>query len=1050
MEKLFRVGLIHLPFTFFTLLSVSCFSQTQLWGVSQGGGTDELGTVFNLLEDGNGFAVSSSFTNNPDGQSPKASLIEGSPGTFFGLTSTGGELGGGTFFEYESGSFNKLFDLDPDVHGANAETDILKIDNNTFILATSGGGPNGSGVLLEVNVPSGITVLHNFDFATGGSPSGSIAYDDVQNVIYGGCASGGVNSAGTVFKYDLENEAFEVIHEFAGLEGGSFPRGGLTLADDGNLYGTTQIGGEFSEGLIFSINPNTNEFSEVYSLSLTEGDGRNPFGRLIQTEMGMLLGTCSEGGQLGTGTIFSCTLDGTFTRLHSFNSGIDGGFVKTGLTDGEDGFFYGVAEFGGSNGFGTVYRISELGSYELIHALDFTEDGSNPVGALLLASDGTFMGNSTSGGSGTFGTLFTLNEGVIAKLHDFSLPVDGAQPVGLIPSGNQFIGVTSTGGEENLGAIFISQLNGEKTKIHDFNGADGQNPNAGIIEGSDGFIYGTARFGGDNSAGTVFRLSQSGDFELLHSFDGSTNGQFPAGGLLEHSDGNFYGTTAEGGSFEDGILFRITSDGTFEKLHDLFGFFDGENPQGNLVEGEGGLIYGVTEAGGSFNGGTIFEFNTETQVLTALEGFQFVSGISPNAGLLLHSDQMLYGTTTEGANGSGSLFRYNLSTGLETLHIFDSNDGVDVKGALVEDVNGVVFGFAEAGGTFSIGTAFLYSDDSGFNKIFDFSFDGGQFPSGSPALFYPECFENGDCPSSDVCSVGICNFGLCEEVPLNPDFTTIEIGFCQTGLDIFDLTLGLNIGASPGGILTIADQEFELLEGITEYEFVVEGLLSNGAPIDLNYSFEATGCSGTTGNLGDAPPPCPPVETTFRVDAGIIDVAPEGMFLGGDFQEWNPSENPMTEVEPDIWEITLVIGAGAYEYNFFNGPSLFDGEYVIGGCADNGKRQLSVGGVSQVVEFCWESCVNDCIFLSTASAKGSEFSISPNLLDQDSEMRISISDFQPGTHYVITDINGRFVRESMLNSESSLISLQGLASGMYAIHIAGGDFRSLAEKFIIK
>lgn len=1038
---------------FFLFSALSVNAQVQIWGNSKSGGPDQIGTIFNLYDDGSGYTQAAAFMNNPEGEAPKSALAETSEGVLIGTSSSGGLNDAGTLFKIDTGNFQKLADLNPVIHGSNIDTDILILDNGSFVVATSSGASNGAGAILAFDEMGTIEVLFEFDGpSTGSNCVGSFAYDADSEIIYGTCSNGGQNGLGTAFRYVLNSDIFSVIHHFDGASTGSGPKGGMLLGNDDLLYGTTQFGGSLGQGVIFSINPSGNVFEIVYELNNSTSDGRYPYGRLLQTASGELLGTCSEGGTSGTGTIFSCTTSGEYTRLRNLAAAADGGFPKTGLTDGEDGFYYGVAEFGGSNLFGTLYRIDPAGNFEKLHDMEYISDGSNPVGGLILSANGDLICTTSSGGANNFGTVISFNGLELTKIHDFSLPLEGSGPNNMILSGVEFYGVTEAGGQFNTGAFFKSQLSGEKTKLHDFDGTtDGQNPNGGIIEAQVGVFYGTARFGGANSTGTVYSITDEGQFQLVHTFEGDAEGEFPYAGLMQHSDGNFYGTTISGGSFGDGILYQITPGGVFQKLHDFFGFFDGGNPEAGVTEGADGLLYGLTTEGGNSNGGTLYQFDPATSTLTIMHHFSTaVEGSAPVGDLLLHSDGNFYGTTTENGSGDGSLFRYNLSTGFEVLRFFDQNtDGFFVNGSLAEDEVGTIYGFCSLGGEFSAGTAFKYSEDSGFEKIYDFSSNESMQPTGTPSLFFPECYGDEDCVSTEPCSIGVCNFGICEDIAINPVFNTLQIGFCETGLDLYDLTISVNMDISPGGTLEIEGVEFDIEEGVTTYIFELLGLPADASAIDLSYEFEATGCSGLSGNIGTAPIPCPPVETTFRVDVSDIDVVFEGVHLGGNFQGWNPSENPMTEVESDLWEITIEVGSGDYEFNFFNGSSLFDGEYVAGECAGNGKRQLNVGSESQVIEFCWEACFYDCNFLSTNEDKSVAFSLYPNPLTRGEDLVIKSPDLDENWNYFIVDITGRMVKSGNLTNGNRINSSK-FSSGMYHIYLKSGTAYTRAEKFIVQ
>ncbi|MEM9051959.1 MAG: choice-of-anchor tandem repeat GloVer-containing protein [Bacteroidota bacterium] len=1022
--------------------------------MSKDGGPSSIGTVFNLLDDGTAFTVASPFIESPEGTNPRGGVTQASDGAIIGSTSFGGLNDAGTIYRIQNGVYTKLFDLVPNIHGSNIRTDILELNDGTFAVATSNGSNFNGGALLRFDLEGNMEVLFPFvGPSTGSGCSGSLAYDSEQGLIYGTCENGGALGFGTAFRYVPNSGIFSVIHNFEGDEGGSNPEGGLFFSENSILYGTAKFGGEFNQGIIFQINPFGNFFDKIYDLNNATSDGRFPRGRLIFTDSDLLLGTCSEGGSSGVGVIFSCTLDGVYSRLHSFSAPFDGSFPKSGLTEGDDGLYYGVAELGTSNGFGSVFRTDEAGNFEVVHIMEYTEDGSNPVGNLTLLDNGDLVGVGSSGGSNDFGTAFTVNTGGdLTKIHDFSLPTEGSIPCGVQTEGIEFYGVTESGGLFNDGTIFRVELSGQRTKIFDFDGSlHGQTPNAGLIEINDGLYYGTARFGGEFGAGTIFSLTESGEFELLHSFDGNVGGQFPFSGLLAHSDGNFYGTTLSGGNNGDGIIYRLTPAGVFEKLYDFFGFFDGSSSQGALVEGNDGLIYGVGSEGGNFNGGTLFQFNPESSFFNAVHQFQTsTDGSGPVGGLLLHSDGSFYGSTTDNGSLEGTLFRFGTTTGFEILHSFNPGiDGFSPQGGLVEDLDGVVYGFCNQGGDFNSGTVFKYSEGDGFEKIFDLSSANSPRPFGTPALFYPECLDNSECVPSNSCSVAFCDFGLCSEMAINPMFSTLNVGACQTGLNTYSMTINIDFDINPGGTLVVGGNEIDLDTQINSYLVVLEDLPSNGQIIDLNYEFLATGCSGTTGNLGTAPVECPPVATTFRVDVSNTEVGIEGMFVAGNFQGWNPSENAMTEIEPDLWEITIDVGIGEYEFNFFNGSNLFDGEFVVGNCANNGKRILLIDEIPQTFEFCWETCIEDCEFLGTDQDDAISFNLYPNPLNAGQELIVDIPRTDQIWNYFVVDLSGRMVRSGPLNS-GNRIQTNGLNSGLYHVYFKSSTSYTRAQKFILQ
>jgi uncharacterized repeat protein (TIGR03803 family) len=378
----------------------------------------------------------------------------------------------------------------------------------------------------------------------------------------------------------------------------------------------------------------------------------------------------------------------TFTTLHNFN-GTDGAILGAGLVQGTDGKLYGTTSSGGANNKGTVFSIAPSGALTTLHSFDGT-DGSYPGAGLVQASNGNFYGTTSSGGAnggcpfGECGTVFKLTpNGTLTTLYNFcsqSNCSDGAAPSGLIQAtdGN-FYGTTSLGGDANFdGTVFKITPSGTLTTLHNFAGypTDGSESYAGLVQGTDGNFYGTTSVGGAFASGTVFTITPSGTLTTLYSFCSGggycTDGTQPDAGLVQAANGNFYGTTAYGGALlcgtlSCGTIFEITPSGTLTTLSSFDGT-DGETPYAGLVQGTDGNFYGTTAQGGANNGcinftcGTVFKI-TPSGALTALHSFDGTDGASSYAGLIQATCGKFYGTTGYGgANNDGTVF--SLSVGL--------------------------------------------------------------------------------------------------------------------------------------------------------------------------------------------------------------------------------------------------------------------------------------------------------------------------------------------------------------------------------------------------
>jgi uncharacterized repeat protein (TIGR03803 family) len=193
------------------------------------------------------------------------------------------------------------------------------------------------------------------------------------------------------------------------------------------------------------------------------------------------------------------------------------------------------------------------------------------------------------------------------------------------------------------------------TTLHSFEITDGESPLGGLAQGADGNFYGTTYYGGASDDGTVFQITPSGTLATLHSFEGNpTDGAEPQAGLVQATNGDFYGTTRIGGAWGDGAIFKITPSGKLTMLHSFCsqaGCADGANPEAGLVQATNGDLYGTTESYGDGSGGTVFKI-TSSGTLTTLYAFCSKSGCTdganPEAGLIQAADGDFYGTTFGG------------------------------------------------------------------------------------------------------------------------------------------------------------------------------------------------------------------------------------------------------------------------------------------------------------------------------------------------------------------------------------------------------------------
>jgi uncharacterized repeat protein (TIGR03803 family) len=369
-------------------------------------------------------------------------------------------------------------------------------------------------------------------------------------------------------------------------------------------------------------------FKIVHSFDGTDGEYAQE--GLVQATNGYLYGTTSAGGAYDGGTVFKLNpLSGTLTTLYNFCS-------ASGCTDGEypeapaliqatNGNLYGTTEAGGVNNAGTIFQITPSGTVTTLYSfcpLHVCPNGEYP-GALVQATIGRFYvtrfyGTTYGGGPSGDGTVFIFtSNGTFKTIHSFD-GTDGIIPQGLLQATNgNFYGTTAEGAAYGAGTVFEMTANGTLTTLHNFcsegNCTDGGDPLGGLLQATNGNFYGTTAEGGlsgHDYGGTVFEITPNGALTTLYKFCSEANcadGAIPEAALLQATNGNFYGTTAG----IPGTVFRITPKGVMTTLHRFCSqnhCADGNQPQASLIQASSnGMLYGTTSTGGAYHVGTVFE-----------------------------------------------------------------------------------------------------------------------------------------------------------------------------------------------------------------------------------------------------------------------------------------------------------------------------------------------------------------------------------------------------------------------------------------------------------
>jgi len=363
-------------------------------------------------------------------------------------------------------------------------------------------------------------------------------------------------------------------------------------------------------------------------------------------------------------------------------------------------------------------------TFKVLHA--FTgepNDGNSPQSDAILDQAGNLYSTTYAGGKFNNGVVFKLSpSGKVTLLHEFGAKGDGTQPksgVVLDKAGNLY-GTTSSGGRYDHGTVFRLDKTGKETLLHTFTGgADGDAPEADLVQDAEGNLYGTTQAGGDTTCappygcGVVFKLDKTGREKVLHAFTSSPDGEGPQGSVVFDKAGNLYGTTAQGGNdvpfcggwgpIGCGVVYKIDKTGKETVLYTFTGGPDGATPFANLVLDTEGNLYGTAFSGGVggacqniYGCGTVFKVS-KTGKLTLLYSFTGLDGMGhPFAGVIRGSAGNLYGATTMEL---GSVFKLDTTGAMTVLYRFTGGmDGDAGIRRLFRDAEGNLYGLGVCGG----------------------------------------------------------------------------------------------------------------------------------------------------------------------------------------------------------------------------------------------------------------------------------------------------------------------------------------------------------------
>ncbi len=352
------------------------------------------------------FTVLYTFTDTDNGYQPDAGLFRDSSGNLYGTTQYGGTAGGyGTVFQLDpDGDESVLYSFAGTPDAEDPYAGLVRDPDGTFYGTTIyGGTAGGFGTVFSLDSTGKETVLHSFaSNPDGADPYGGLVRDS-KGVLYGTTVFGGANGGyGTVFKLNAAGK-LTLLYSFSGTPDGADPYGGLVRDAEGNLYGTSVYGGGAGGyGTVFKINK-AKKLTLLHSFAGTP-DGVNPHSGLIRDQQGDLFGTTVYGGNAGGyGTVFEISASGKFKLLHSFAGTPDGVNPYGSLVRDASGNLYGTTFYGGTSGYGSVFKLSKSGKLTVLHCFNYSPDGAHPIGALVKDKAGNLYGTTSAGGDTSCG-----------------------------------------------------------------------------------------------------------------------------------------------------------------------------------------------------------------------------------------------------------------------------------------------------------------------------------------------------------------------------------------------------------------------------------------------------------------------------------------------------------------------------------------------------------------------------------------------------------------------------------------------------------------------
>ena len=762
----------HLLTLLALLFTGALIAQTNYYGMTSSDGASGEGTIFKTDATGSNLQTVFDFNYHHAGRVPKSVFTQASNGKIYGTTKFGGanicsfpyyqyQKRSGVIFEYDptNDNYTVLFNFDDTTTGCWTESAPVLASNGKLYGLTPGigGFSQHYGTVYSYDLATGIyTKIHSFGMGSDGeNPVGNLLIAS-DGLLYGITSDGGFNDKGVIFTIDPTTDTYtkklDLQDGWYGNKAAQDARAGLIQAPNGMIYGTSESGGnyppsyQYAFGNIFKYNPTTNVATNLYGFS-DGGLGKNPKGAPIL---------------VGTNTLYCITyqyyqIPGTWNQkphyyLWKYTLSTGTAVVVDSIANGVFDSKITLNTSGKIIITGQDYDISSATRFwefnTLTNARTLVDTSTNLryfYNGLMLASNGKYYAGGTfpdanvpqnADSDGSF-IEYDLATHTITEKFRFSEPTDGIEPEGdlVMATNGRFYGMTSKGGAFNKGVVFeFNPANDSYIKKFDLDSFSGYEPKGGLMEASNGKLYGLTYKGGDNSYGTVFEIDTT-TWTLVKKASFTSIIRSPKGRLVEAWDGKLYGLTA----WNYGTIFQydITT-ATLTNKH-TFSTNDGVAPGGSLALSDNGKLYGLTNNGGQsyYSHGTLFEYDPATSTFTMKKELYNYTGYRSNGNTPLQgSDGNIYLLISAGGGGNteytgGTVCEYTPgATAISTYTAFSpSNTGSLPYGDLMESANGNFYGYTWIGGANNKGTIFEYNKSTNtITKKVDFNGNNGGLP----------------------------------------------------------------------------------------------------------------------------------------------------------------------------------------------------------------------------------------------------------------------------------------------------------------------------------